>query len=88
MESETVRIHFLSSSTFFDLLSSRNFAIMVTWRNDFSSLLRQIYLIRFKGELIADQDKSIDLFPSCKLLQIYWISIIILTNFFNFFLSN
>ena len=34
---ETVRIHFLSD--IFGLLSSRNFATMATWRNDFSTLL-------------------------------------------------
>ena len=39
MKFETVRIHFLSA--FFGLLSSRNFATMATWRNDFSSLLLQ-----------------------------------------------
>ena len=39
MKFETVRIHFLSDV--FGLLSSRNFATMATWRNDFSSLLRQ-----------------------------------------------
>ena len=33
------RIHFLSAV--FGLLSSRNFATMATWRNDFSSLLLQ-----------------------------------------------
>ena len=37
MNFETVRIHFLSGV--FVLLSSRNLAIMATWRNDFSSLL-------------------------------------------------
>ena len=37
MNCETVRIHFLSDV--FGLLSSRNFATMATWRNDFSSLL-------------------------------------------------
>ena len=35
-ESETVQIHFLSE--FFGLLSSRNFATMAIWRNDFSTL--------------------------------------------------
>ena len=34
---ETVRIHFLSD--IFGLLSSRNFATVATWHNDFSSLL-------------------------------------------------
>ena len=34
---ETVRIQFLSDV--FGLLPSRNFATVVTWRNDFSSLL-------------------------------------------------
>ena len=42
MKFETVRIHF-------GLLSSRNFATMATWRNDFSSLLchfiRSIYFL-------------------------------------------
>ena len=33
---ETVRIQFLSDV--FGFLSSRNFATMVTWRNDFSSI--------------------------------------------------
>ena len=37
MNFETVRVHFLSGV--FVLLSSRNLAIMATWRNDFSSLL-------------------------------------------------
>ena len=37
MNFETVRIHFLSGV--FVLLSSRNLAIMATWRNDFSFLL-------------------------------------------------
>ena len=37
MRLETVRIHFLSDV--FGLLSSRNFATMATWRDDFSSLL-------------------------------------------------
>ena len=37
MNFETVRIHFLRGV--FVLLSSRNLAIMATWRNDFSSLL-------------------------------------------------
>ena len=37
---ETVRIRFLLiSSDVFGLLSSKNFATMATWRNDFSSLL-------------------------------------------------
>ena len=36
MKFETVRIHFLSDV--FALLSSRNFATMAMWRNDFSSL--------------------------------------------------
>ena len=33
----------LPSPSFFGLLSSRNFATMATWRNDFSSLLGLIY---------------------------------------------
>ena len=37
MNFETVRIHFLSGV--FVLLSSRNLAVIETWRNDFSSLL-------------------------------------------------
>ena len=37
MNFETMRIHFLSG--IFVLLSSRNLAIMATWRNDFSPLL-------------------------------------------------
>ena len=37
MKFEAVRIHFLSEV--FALLSSKNFATMATWRNDFSSLL-------------------------------------------------
>ena len=37
MKFETVRNHFLSDDC--GLLSSRNFATMVTWRNDFSSLM-------------------------------------------------
>ena len=40
MKFETVRgIHFLRDV--FALLSSRNFATMATWRNDFSSLLAE-----------------------------------------------
>ena len=35
-EVETVRIHFLNDA--FGLLSSRNFATMAMWHNDFSSL--------------------------------------------------
>ena len=52
----------------------------MTWRLLLSIVVDVPYYIQL-GEL-ADQDKSIDLFPSCKLLQIYWISIIILTNLF------
>ena len=37
MKFEAVRIHFLSD--FIGLSSSKNFATMATWRNDFSSLL-------------------------------------------------
>ena len=37
MKFETVQIHFLSDV--FSLLSSRNFATMAMWQNDFSSLL-------------------------------------------------
>ena len=37
MKFVAVLIHFLSDV--FDLLSSRNFATMATWRNDFFSLL-------------------------------------------------
>ena len=36
MKFEAVQIHFLSDV--FGLLSSKNFATMATWRNDFSSL--------------------------------------------------
>ena len=38
MKFETVRIHFLSVTWIFSLLSSKNFATMAMWRNDFSSL--------------------------------------------------
>ena len=37
MKFEAVQIHFLSDV--FGLLSSKNFATMAMWRNDFSSLL-------------------------------------------------
>ena len=37
MKFETVRIHFLSDV--FGFLSSKNFATMATWRNDFSSVI-------------------------------------------------
>ena len=37
MKFEAVQIHFLSAV--FGLLSSKNFATMAMWRNDFSSLL-------------------------------------------------
>ena len=39
MKFESVRIHLLSDV--FGLLSSRKFATMATWRNDFSPLLSQ-----------------------------------------------
>ena len=38
MKFETVQIHFLSDV--FGFLSSENFAMMATWHNDFSSLLK------------------------------------------------
>ena len=38
MKFEAVRIHFVGDV--FGLLSSKNFATMTTWRNDFSSLLK------------------------------------------------
>ena len=38
MKFEAVRIHFLSDV--FGLLSSKNFATMTTWRNDFYSLMK------------------------------------------------
>ena len=41
----------------------------------------RLTLLDTKVSLIADQDESIDLFPSCKLLQIYWISIITFNQF-------
>ena len=48
MKSETVRFHFLSDV--FGLLSSRNFATMVTWRNDFSSIM---YLLEGLNGMVA-----------------------------------
>ena len=41
MKFETVRIHFFLSD-FFGLLSSRNFATLAMWLNDFSFLLTAI----------------------------------------------
>ena len=38
MKFEAMRIHFLSDV--FGLLSSKNFATMATWRNDFSTLFK------------------------------------------------
>ena len=52
MRFETVQIHFLSDV--FGLLSSRNFATMATWHNDFSSL----YLYR-AGRLFLAGYKSL-----------------------------
>ena len=42
MKFQTVRIYFLSE--FSDFLPSKNFAIMATWRNDFSSLFIAFYI--------------------------------------------
>ena len=47
MKFETVRIYFFK--WIFGLLSSKHFATMVTWRNDFSSLSRRVV----KGSLVA-----------------------------------
>ena len=44
MKFEAVRIHFLSDV--FSLLSSKNFATMATWRNNFSSLLAQNFSLQ------------------------------------------
>ena len=41
MKFETVRIHLLNDV--FGLLSSRNFTIMATWRNDFSFLISWLF---------------------------------------------
>ena len=43
MKFETVQLHFLSDV--FGLVWSRNFATMVTWRNNFSSLLANTIII-------------------------------------------
>ena len=62
MRLETVRIHFLSDV--FGLLSSRNFATMATWRDDFSSLLydqnaNSSYNFRiYKTSLVAQEDEE------------------------------
>ena len=40
MKFEAVLIHFLQCKWHFSLLSSKNFATMAMWRNDFSSLLK------------------------------------------------
>ena len=40
MKLEAVQIHFLQCKWRFSLLSSKNFATMAMWRNDFSSLLK------------------------------------------------
>lgn len=54
--------------------------ILLSWKRDLTT--SPLYCGRFtlldsKVSLVADQDKSIDLFPAViKLLQIYWISII------------
>ena len=44
MKLETVRIHFLSDV--FGLLSFKIFATMATWRNNFSSLLIDEYIVK------------------------------------------
>ena len=52
MKFETVRIHLLNDV--FGLLSSRNFATMATWRNDFSSLCN--ILVTLLNVLICTRD--------------------------------
>ena len=49
MKSKTVWIHF--SSDVFSLLSSRNFATLATWRNDFSCPLKAQQLALFRERL-------------------------------------
>ena len=54
MKFETVRIYFFK--WIFGLLSSKHFATMATWRNDFSSLSRRVV----KGSLVASNGVQVE----------------------------
>ena len=62
MKFVTVRIHFLSDA--FGLLSSRNFATMATWRNDFSLWINVMKAIETEYDCVFWKLVSLTVFQS------------------------
>ena len=73
MKFETVRIYFFK--WIFGLLSSKHFATMVTWRNDFSSLSRRVV----KGSLVASSGVQVE-----SLIAGEWLFFVFFFSFLNF----